>query len=85
MPREFKEVVEVTTVTEEYYRYIPSGLVATLDEIHVVRSQRSLKGDYTTKYVVTFPHCPKSVWGVEFLNGNWEKISREEYWAYTRD
>lgn len=87
MSREFKEVVEVTVVNDEYYRYIPTGIVATLNEIHAVRSQRSLEGDYTTRYIITFAGrgYPKVVHGVEFLNGNYEKISREEYSAWIED
>lgn len=83
MSREFKEVVEVTAVNDEYYRYIPSGLVATLDEIHHIWATQSRDGNYTSRYVVTFAgrNYHKSVHGVEFLNGNWEPISREEYLA----
>ena len=81
MSREFKEVVEVTTVTDEYYRYIPSGIVVALEEIHTVRSQRTLEGDYTTRYLTYRKGVGTTQLhhGVEFLNGNWEKISREQY------
>ena len=83
MSRTFKEVVEIRAVFDEYYRYIATGLVVALDEIHRVRTQRSLKGDYTTRYIVTFKdgHQTKAVYGAEFLNGNWQTISREEYLA----
>jgi hypothetical protein len=81
MARKFEAVIEVIEVTNEYYRYIPSGLVATLDQVHNVRSTRSLEGYHTTKYILTFVgrDYPKEVWGVDFFNGNWEEVSKEEY------
>ena len=81
MSRTFKETVEIRAIFDEYYRCTATGLVATLDEIHRVRTQRSLEGDYTTRYIVTFKDGDRTeaVYGAEFLNGDWQTISREEY------
>lgn len=80
MTRNFKECTEFVEVTDEYYRYKPSGLVATLDGIRRTRKGRD-EGDYSAKYIVTFADRIQQteVYSVDFLNGNWEPISREEY------
>lgn len=87
MSREFKEVVEVTTVTDEYYRFLVNGMVARLEEIRTIRSQRSLEGDYTTLYMMVFAgqDFQKAIYGSEFLGGQYEKIPHEWYLAYFKN